>query len=68
MFFNQLSLINQRFAPLNSVNKFKLAIVDENAEKIVLKITAKQKKDSEVLSGKLTLDSAEKIEVTCEME
>lgn len=52
----------------NSAKKFKLAIVDENAENIVLKITAKIKKDSEVLSGKLTIQGTEKIEVTCEME
>jgi hypothetical protein len=52
----------------SSAKKFKIAIVDANAENIILKITAKKKKDSDILSGKLTIQGDEKIEVNCEME
>ena len=52
----------------NMSKKFKVAVTDENAENIILKITAKLKKDSGLFEGKLTLVNDEKIEVNCEME
>lgn len=52
----------------NISKKFKLAVTDDNAENIILKITAKLKKDTGLYKGKLTLVNDEKIEVTCEME
>ncbi len=62
--FNQDSVVGY----WNMSKKFKLAITDANAENIILKITAKLKKDTGLYKGKLTVGTDEKIEVTCEME
>ena len=52
----------------NMGKKLKLAIVDANAENIVLKLKVKFKKNSEVAKGTLTLNGEEKIKVVCNAE
>ncbi|MBK27102.1 MAG: hypothetical protein CME70_24070 [Halobacteriovorax sp.] len=46
----------------------KLAIVDSNAEEIILKLSVKTKKDEDALTGKLTIPGGEKLHVSCILE
>ena len=45
-----------------------LAIIDSNAEKMLVKLEAKFKKRSNIAKGKLILADGEKVKVTCEAE
>lgn len=52
----------------NMSRKFKIAIADDNVEQILVKLTAKYKKNSDELKGKLTLPTGEVVKVECIME
>lgn len=49
----------------NMGKRLMFAVVDQNAEKIVLKLKAKYKRNSPDAKGKLTLPSGEKVKVKC---
>ena len=56
---------NQVVGYWNMGRDLRVAIVDSNAEQIVLKLRARYKRNSPNAKGKLTLENGEKVRVKC---